>query len=48
MDKLKNLEDSAVNTYKKVEDTAVEKLFQREGETLEEAKARLLEGESKK
>lgn len=37
----KKVEDGAVNAYKKVEDTCVEKLFAKNGETVEDAKARL-------
>ena len=37
----KTVEDGVVGAYKKVEDTMVDKLFRREGETVEEAKERL-------
>lgn len=37
----KAVEKSAVNAYQKVEDTMVDKLFRKEGETVEEAKERL-------
>ncbi len=37
----KKVEDGAVNAYKKVEDVCVEKLFAKDGETVEEAKKRL-------
>lgn len=37
----KKIEEGAVNGYKKVEDTFVDKFFAKEGETTEEAKARL-------
>ncbi len=37
----KKVEDGAVNAYKKVEDACVEKLFAKDGETVEEAKKRL-------
>ena len=37
----KAVEKGAVNAYRKVEDAMVDKLFRKEGETLEEAKERL-------
>lgn len=37
----KKIENGAVNGFKKVTDACVEKLFAREGETVEEAKERL-------
>lgn len=37
----KKVEDGAVNAYKKVEDACVEKLFAKDGESVEDAKARL-------
>lgn len=37
----KTLEQGAVGAYRKVEDTMVDKLFRREGETIEETKDRL-------
>ncbi len=37
----KAVESGAVDAYRKVEDTMVDKLFRKEGETVEEAKARL-------
>ncbi len=40
----KKIENSAVNGFKKVTDACVEKLFTREGETVEEAKERLAAG----
>lgn len=42
----KKIEDGAVEGFNKVTDTFVEKLFAKEGETVEEAKARL-NGEKK-
>lgn len=38
----KKVEDGAVNAYKKVEDACVEKLFAKDGESVEDAKARLM------
>ncbi len=35
------VENGAVSAYQKVEDTMVDKLFRKEGETVEQAKARL-------
>lgn len=37
----KAVEQGAVNAYLKVEDTMVDKLFRKDGETIEEAKERL-------
>ncbi len=37
----KAVETSAVRAYGRVEDTMVDRIFRREGETLEETKARL-------
>ena len=37
----KKIEEGAVAGYKKVEDTFVEKLFTKDGESIEEAKERL-------
>lgn len=37
----KAVEDGVVDAYRVVEDTMVDKLFRREGETVEEAKQRL-------
>ena len=37
----KAVEKGAVDTYRKVENTMVDKLFRKDGETVEEAKERL-------
>ena len=41
VDAYKAVEDTFVGAYRKVEDTMVDKLFRKEGETVEEAKERL-------
>jgi len=40
----KAVEKGAVNAYRKMEDVMVDKLFRKEGETVEEAKERLHKG----
>ena len=41
------IEDGVVSGYKKIEDTFVEKFLAKEGESVEDAKARLNGGERK-
>lgn len=43
----KKIEDSVVNGYTKIEDSFVERYLIRDGETLEDAKARLKENHTK-